>query len=615
MPGVCAMREIGCARANLFFVHLELYNIDRPEIVHFRLARDVAHPRYPRRQITRVSPRISRAIGIDVRGRFCGIPRHLHESNASMGPEANIDAIRALERRIEEGKGDIIKLKRDRNSLLNISTRVPPEILGGILVWSLCRENSWCYEGLQEGSYNFLLVCHHWFEVASHTPELWSFWGSTLQDWKKRHHRSGSTPLDLVLNGDISDPDVFFDEFLQGAVKSRVMQDTIRKVHLLSSDGGTLARIIASLTPDDGGGQNENIESIVWENNGRLVVDISNFFARSRLSKLRSLDLYGRFRVSSWDHLASRTTLLTTLSLDISTSLPSPTPSSSRLFSILASNPNLQGLTLANAALPDDVDESQLEVQLLSLEILSLTGEFRPLFGLLRQLKLPETLDDLDLVVSNPTVEDISQTLTSYMGEYFRRDLRFQDRLGVTSSSRGFISITVGVVHTQIALLPLEPPRVSLAINGLPPPNDPERSFINLIKLIPQERVVFFDSDLDTASSEEIFFTMPNIETLHLSGLCLSDRFLQPNPDGPHANRKLFPSLRLLRLEDVIYLNDEDWSSVITYLAHQTSDGQTISLEVVGDFPDGYQGVVDWIRGLVKEFTHRQHPVTEEDAW
>ena len=46
-----------------------------------------------------------------------------------MGPEANIDLIRVLEKQIEEGNGDIIKLKRDRNSLLNISTRVPPEIL------------------------------------------------------------------------------------------------------------------------------------------------------------------------------------------------------------------------------------------------------------------------------------------------------------------------------------------------------------------------------------------------------------------------------------------------------------------------------------------------------
>ena len=533
-----------------------------------------------------------------------------------MGPEANIDAIRALEKQIEEGKGDIINLKRDRNSLLNISTRVPPEILGYILGLSLGRENSWYFEGLQKGSYNFLLVCHHWFQVASHTPEIWSFWGNTLQDWKKRHHRSGATPLELVLNGARSDSDIPFDQSLQDAVRGRVMQDTIRKVHLFSSDGDTLTPIISSLVPGDDGGQNANIESIVWENDGHPTVDISNFFARSHLSKLRSLDLYGKFWVSSWDHLASRTTLLTTLSLDISTSPPSPTLPASQLFSVLTSNPNLQELALANAALPDDVDGPALKAQLCSLKTLALTGEFRHLFGLLRRLILPETLDDLDLSISNSTMEDISQTLASYMRDYFRRDPRFQDRLGIFSSSQSPNSIIVGIVRIQGTLPALEPPRVSLlAITNQPPPNIPERSLITLITLVPQERVVFFDTDLDMRSPEDLFFTMPNIETLHLSDLLLSEGFLQPNPDGPHANRKLFPSLRSLRLEDVIYSDDEEWSLMIVYLAHQTSDGQAISLEVIGDFPHDCPQVVNGIRGLVKEFTYRQHPVTEDDEW
>ena len=532
-----------------------------------------------------------------------------------MGPEASIDAIRALEKQIEEGKGDIAKLKRDRNSLLNISTRVPPEILGHIFVWSLGRENSWFFDGLEKGSYNFLLVCHHWFEVASHTTELWSFWGSTLQDWKKRHHRPGATPLDLVLDGEASDPGVLFDESLQNAVRSRVIRGTIRQVHLTSGDGELLASIISSLTPDNDGGKNDNIESIILENCGHPTVDISDFFARSHLSKLRLLDIGGNLWISSWDHLASRTTLLTTLSLNIGVPLSSPIFTTSRLFSILTSNPNLQDLTLTNVNLLDDIDGSTFKVQLRGLKMLVLRGEFHSLFGLLRQLILPEMLDKLHLAVPNYTLEDISQTLAPYMRDYFRRDPRFQGRLGVSSySSHEYISIAVGAAHTQTTTPGLKPPRVLLTVlTNQPPPDVLEQLLINLVTSVPRDRVVFFGADIDARVPEELFLTMPNIEALHLSDLLLSERLLRPNPDGPHANRKLFPSLRSLRLEDVDYLNDEEWNLVIEYLAHQTSDGQTISLEVVGEFPDGCPEIVNGIRGLVKEFTHHRGIVEEED--
>ena len=83
-----------------------------------------------------------------------------------MGREINIHSIRALEKHIAEGKGDIIKLKRAWNSLLNISMRVPSEILGYIFACSLAREEAHLLysqshsDGLLKGSYDFLLVCH-----------------------------------------------------------------------------------------------------------------------------------------------------------------------------------------------------------------------------------------------------------------------------------------------------------------------------------------------------------------------------------------------------------------------------------------------------------------------
>jgi len=58
---------------------------------------------------------------------FQGVSRHPTLFGHQNGPRCKL---RVLERRIEEGKGDIIKIKRARNSLLNIPMRIPPEILG-----------------------------------------------------------------------------------------------------------------------------------------------------------------------------------------------------------------------------------------------------------------------------------------------------------------------------------------------------------------------------------------------------------------------------------------------------------------------------------------------------
>ena len=527
-----------------------------------------------------------------------------------MGPEANIDAIRVLEEQIREGEGDMIKLKRARNSLLSVSTRVPPEILGHIFAWNLVRKGT--FDGLRKDSYNFLLVCHHWFEVASRTPELWSFWGNTLQDWKKRHHRSKATPLDLV--GYEPNPRVPFDESLQDAVRSRVVRGTIRQVHLRSYDHNTLTSIISSLTPDDEGGWNENIESIVLESEGDTAVDVSDFFARSRLSRLCSLKLYGSIWNSSWDQLGLRTTLLTSLYLEINAPQSLPILTAAQLFSILTSNPNLRSLTLSRTAIPDDTHTFTSKVQLRDLKMLALRGEFRHLFGLLSRLILPERLDHLDLVISNSTVKDISQTFAPYMQDYFQRGAWFRGRLRVhSSSSPSVISISVRVLRTQTTTL-VELPHVSLrAVVDLPPPDGPDQIFTSLAALIPRERVVTFRAWLGMWPPEEVFVMMSNIETLYLAGLLLSKGLLQPSPGRPHANTKLFPSLRSLCLENVRTETKDDWGHLVTYLAHQTSDGQAISLEVLGDFPHDCPELVDGIRGLVKEFTYPRNPAAEGD--
>ena len=123
-------------------------------------------------------------------------------------------------------------------------------------------------------------------------------------------------------------------------------------------------------------------------NSGPLV-DISAFFSRYRLPKLRYIDLRGC--QISWDLLGSQTTALTTLYLAMDEL--SPIPTLSQLLSILSSNPLLQNLSLD--CLDSYIiggDAPTIRVQLQYLEYLGFLGDFRCVFVLLNRLEFPDRM-------------------------------------------------------------------------------------------------------------------------------------------------------------------------------------------------------------------------------
>jgi len=516
----------------------------------------------------------------------------------SMGPEVNIHSIRDLEKQIEEGTGDLIQFKRARNSLLNISTRVPPEILGSIFRWNVIPDGGFPdFGGMRKGSYNFLLVCHHWFGVASQTPELWSFWGNTLKQWSRRYRCSETAPVDLVLSRyHTTGSHIPFGGLLREAVQDRAARNTIRSVHLQSRRKDLLTSILSSLTPYGEGVWSSSIESISLRS-----VDVSNFFARCHFPKLWFLHLSRGIKFSSWECLGPHTTALTTLHLAIEETSRDPT--TSQLLSIFASNPRLQDLALSKRAIPrDNGDGSTFRVPLHNLKRLSLSGPFHPVFQLLYRLDHPETIDEMTLVVSGCTVGDIVGTFGPYLRDYLQRDRRVRDGLGIFVNSYGqCVSIqasTPSNVEGRIRRV-LATFTAMLRENLLPPAGD--KLCIDFAAYTPREQVVYFGGDLSMEAVRGIVPTMPELKQLHLTSAVLSDRFLQPDPKGPLANTKLLPSLRHLHLEDIV-LDDDDWSPLLPYLAHQTSGGQVISLTLSGEPAHVCKDVVKDIKGLVEEF-------------
>ena len=496
-----------------------------------------------------------------------------------MGREINEDRLRDLDKKIEEGAEDTIQLKRIRNSLLNISTRVPPEILGRIFYWRVTPDGDRPYlRGLPNGSRNFRLVCHHWFEVAARTPELWGYWGNTLRKWLKFFRRSGTTPVDLVLNGDRTGDSRISSDGPLRALRERAELDPIRSIHIRTQNKMLLDSILSALTPDGEDVRHSSIESITLR---YRCVDVSEFLARHRFPRLRYLNLFTSVKFTSWEHLGLHTTALTNLSLTINDE--SSTPTMIQLLSILVSNPRLLILALSKYVVPrDSRNEPTTTVPLRYLQQLSIDGSFHPVLRLLRRLDYPDRMVEMKLTVLDCMVEDIPGTLGPYVRERIERDGRFRENLGIfITSSSDSLSIEASTVNDSgDATQRLAFGTFTAITQQDLPPHVEAQMCVNLITHIPLEHVVYFGGDLSMDTIRRVVPTMPKIEELRIVYPELQDGFLQPDSQDLSA-KKLLPSLRRLFLEEVV-LEDEDWGHLLPYLTHQTSDGQRISLTISG---------------------------------
>ena len=519
-----------------------------------------------------------------------------------MSEESNIDSIRALDEKIKEQERVLIKLKRARNSFLNVS-KLPPEVLGNIFRWNVTLKGD--FGGLNKISHNFLLVCHRWFEVASRTPELWSFWGSTLEDWARWCRHSGYAPLDLVLNG--GEEEYFTDDPLADALQDRATRDTIRRIHLSAKESGLLHDIITLLTPTCEGVRSSSVASFILLNWDHALVNVSDFFARHHFPKLQRLRLHN-CTISSWDCLMSRTAVLTTLDLDFAT--PLPAPSTSQLFSIFSSNPALQEVKLGVGAVPGDDDKSSFQVKLHHLKNLELEGDLRYVIRLLQRLDHPRNMDRLRLTLCDCDMADVSQIIGPYLRDYLQRRDRSQNGLCLSISAgynyqyRGSqVTLHAGDAGGINLFSPaLERKDMFVAITLVLKVADRRdivrRAGLGLIVETPREDVVYLHTNDDPVVMEDTYTQFPNLREFSSSDTPLSNVFPNPNLIG---DDKIFPSLEHVRLKPRFGLTD-DWSPLVTFLEHRASSGNRLDTLVIDGSAHLCPGVEKGIRSMVREF-------------
>ena len=515
-----------------------------------------------------------------------------------MDREINLESIRALEKQIGEHEGNekaVIQLKRSRNSLLNISILLPPEILGSIFHWNVIPSGD--FAGLEKGSYNFLLVCHHWFEVASRTPELWSFWGNSIEDWTHRHTRCGSGPVDVALNWN----NELGDE-LRDALRDCAARGVIRRICLRSAGGALISSIISAIVIEGEGAWSNSMESFKVMNYGWSLVDISAFFSRYHLPKLRSLCLFG-CRISSWGLLKSQTTALTTLSLTVSELSPVPTPS--QLLSILSFSPLLRDLALIQIPGSDVIgsDAPTIRVQLRHLRQLFLSGNFRGVFTLLNLLEVPDKIDSQQVDLHGCSLSCLSQTLGPYFGDRVQRRDRVPG-VGIgllVEHSQSTFHLRAGdtrVGHDPAKMIWFA--EIS-AVAGAPlEDEEADRLCFDLIAHVQREQVTSLRTNLRIPRWEELCVEMRNLTHLHLLNIDLSTWFAELGVHKPQAPNELLRGLK--HIEVTGPLPSGDWSPLTKFLSHRAAIGNRISSLKVRDHPHMNKDVVASIERTVDIF-------------
>ena len=334
---------------------------------------------------------------------------------------------------------ETIRLKRLRNSL-NFSVRLAPEILGYIFWWGVVSGVSPSGR-IARNTFNFLLVCRYWFDVAISTPSLWAFWGTSLRECVAFHRYSGAVPLylNLIDAGTTRDIREASDVLQDLGVRRR-----IRHLHIHTSPK-TLVNILSFMTTPQPFSVRSQVQSLMLTAEGSWIAerpeelpDITNFLDNHTFPELQSLRLRGcNLR---WEPLILQTSKLTRLFIHAYDESRKPTVF--QLATLFAGNSALEdiNLSLEIAWAPEHVlQESPIPTFLPRLHRLAVHGNAAGYAQLLNLLAFSNELEHVkvDLFLDG-IVTDVAAALAPFLTNVFRE--------------RQLSNLTIHIVYALVGL-------------------------------------------------------------------------------------------------------------------------------------------------------------------
>ena len=446
------------------------------------------------------------------------------------------------------------RLKRLRNSL-NLSVSMAPEILGYIFWW--CVLSGVNPRGrIARNTFNFLLVCRYWFDVATSTPPLWAFWGTSLRECVAFHRYSGDVPLYLNLVNANTNRDI---KEASGVLQDLRVRRRIRHLHV-HTPPETLVNILHLMSTPQPSPIRSQIRSLMLTVEGSWfperseeVPDITDFLNTHSFPELQILRL-GDCNLR-WECLTLQTSKLTHLSIQAYEKSRKPTVLQlAALFGGALEEINLSFEILPT---PEDIlPEPSSSIFLPRLRRLAVHGNAAGYSQLLNLLTFSNELEHvkIDLFLDG-IVTDVAAALTPFLPNLFHK--------------RPLSNLAVHIVYALVGLsINISRPGergdaedfLMLRISSLDmgfwdvAPTLPEE----VAKRLPTANITGLSIRRHSAMFRQdfgrLFQTVGAVQELRVTDSAINDIIqvlASPSPTAEGGETTLLPRLHTLRLKDI----------------------------------------------------------------